>query len=262
MELDRFSSVWHDWHRHHETVRSGPHGFLAITGLNFLTSDAQRFPDAPGEWSTGPNGVRVALATGEHLVVHGAEVHDVHEFGVIAERGGVNANFRDAVIEVAKRGGHDVVRPRHPENPRRVTYPGTPTYPPDTDWKLLGRYVRFARPLPTTVGAAVDGLQHVYDAPGRVEFELAGEHLALTAFPGYAPRSLLLLFTDLTSGVTTYAGNRCLAVDAPAADGQVWLDFNRSVNLPCAYTPFATCPLPPAENHLRVAIEAGERMPV
>jgi uncharacterized protein len=94
-----------------------------------------------------------------------------------------------------------------------------------------------------------------------VEFELAGRSLALTAFNGKDPGSLFVLFTDATSGVTTYAANRSLALGVPDADGRVVLDFNRAVNLPCAYTDFATCPLPPAENRLPVAIEAGEQIP-
>jgi uncharacterized protein (DUF1684 family) len=127
---------------------------------------------------------------------------------------------------------------------------------------VTGRYVPFDEPRPTTVGAVVEGLQHVYDAPGRVEFELDGLPLSLTAFNGPTPGSLFVLFTDLTSGVTTYAANRSVQVDAPAPDGTVTLDLNRATNLPCAYTQFATCPLPPAENHLPVAVEAGEQQPV
>jgi uncharacterized protein (DUF1684 family) len=83
----------------------------------------------------------------------------------------------------------------------------------------------------------------------------------LTAFNGYEPGQLMVLFTDATSGVTTYAANRSLRIPPPTVDGQVTLDFNRAVNLPCAYTDLATCPLPPAENRLPVAIEAGEQIP-
>jgi uncharacterized protein (DUF1684 family) len=129
---------------------------------------------------------------------------------VISERGGVNAIWGDAVIEVAKRGGHDIVRPRHPDAPLRLNFTGTPAYPPQPRWAVTGRYVPFGEPRPTTVGAAVDGLRHVYDAPGQIEFELDGQPL----------------------------------------------------NLPCAYTDLATCPLPPPENRLPVAIEAGEKIPV
>ena len=87
-------------------------------------------------------------------------------------------------------------------------------------------------------------------------------HFALTAFNGYAPGiASHILFTDATSGVTTYPANRSLQVPAPGADGTVILDFNRATNLPCAYTDFATCPLPPAGNHLPVAVTAGEQIP-
>jgi uncharacterized protein len=125
-----------------------------------------------------------------------------------------------------------------------------------------GRYVPFDAPRPTPVGAAVEGLEHVYDAPGRIEFTLDGVPLAVTAFPGKAPGSLLVLFTDATSGVTTYGAVRALHLEAPGPDGRVVLDFNRATNLPCAYTDFATCPLPPEGNRLPVAVEAGERTPV
>jgi uncharacterized protein (DUF1684 family) len=107
----------------------------------------------------------------------------------------------------------------------------------------------------------VEGLQHVYAVPGVVEFEVDGQPLALSAFNGTVPGSLHILFTDATSGVTTYPANRSLHVAAPDADGTVVLDFNRATNLPCAYTEFATCPLPPAENRLPIAVEAGERLP-
>jgi uncharacterized protein (DUF1684 family) len=88
-----------------------------------------------------------------------------------------------------------------------------------------------------------------------------GQTLRLTAFNGFTPGSLHVLFTDATSGVTTYPANRSLGVAAPDPDGAVTLDFNRAVNLPCAYTELATCPLPPAGNRLPVAVEAGEKLP-
>jgi len=259
--LDDFAAQWTAWHRRQEARLADPHGFLAITSLNWLTSEPRRFPDAPGEWSTGPDGVVVALAEGEELVIGGSPVRGRYCFGDIPERGGVNAVWGDAVIEVAKRGGNDIVRPRHPGNPLRTAFRGTPAYPPHPRWAVTGRYVPFAEPRPTTVGSVVDGLEHVYDAPGQVESTLDGRDLCLTAFPGREPGSLSVLFTDATSGVTTYAANRSLQLPPPAADGTVVLDFNRAVNLPCAYTDLATCPLPPSGNRLPAAVEAGEKIP-
>jgi len=95
---------------------------------------------------------------------------------------------------------------------------------------------------------------------GPATFELDQQPQALTAFPGSGAGELMVLLTDATSGVTTYAANRSLRV-TPEADGAVLLDFNRASNLPCAYTDLATCPLPPAENRLPIAIEAGEKIP-
>ena len=262
-DLDRtpFEQDWADWHRQHEAALAHEHGFLAITSLNWLTVEPQRFPDAPGTWRTGPGGVTVELGEGEQLVIGGTPVTGSYAFGPIPERGGVNAVAGDAVIEVARRGGNDIVRPRHPEHPLRVRFAGVPAYEPDPRWVIPARFVPFAEPRPTTVGSVAEGLQHVYDAPGYVEFERDGQRFRLTAFNGHAPGSLSILFTDATSGVTTYAANRTLQVAAPDSGGAVTLDFNRAVNLPCAYTEFATCPLPPAENHLTIAVEAGEKLP-
>lgn len=258
---DDFAEEWDAWHRLQEARIGDPHGFLAITSLHWLTGEPRRFPDAPGEWSTGPEGVLVVLAPDEELLIDGSPVRGRHSFGVIPERGGVNAAWGDAIIEVARRGGNDIVRPRHPDNPLRTAFRGTPAYPPHPRWAVTGRYVPFAEPRPTTVGSVVDGLEHVYAAPGRVEFTLDGHDLSLTVFPGHQPGSLFVLFTDATSGSTTYPANRSLQLPPPDADGTVVLDFNRAGNLPCAYTDLATCPLPPAGNRLPVAVEAGEKIP-
>ena len=67
-DLDEFTAEWQEWHRGHQARLADPHGFLAITSLNWLTGEPQRFPDAPGLWSTGPAGVVVDLAADEELV--------------------------------------------------------------------------------------------------------------------------------------------------------------------------------------------------
>jgi uncharacterized protein (DUF1684 family) len=261
LDTTAYTDQWRDWHRAHEAQRAAPHGFLAITGLHWLSPEPERFEDAPGAWRSQDGRVTVVLDEGEDLSVDGVAIHGEYTFDPVPERGGINATTGDAVIEVAKRGGHDIVRPRHPDFEVRTGYPGTPAYEPDPAWVLTGRYQPFAEPRAVTVGAVVEGLQHVYEAPGQVEFEVNGQTRHLTAFNGHTPGTLNILFTDQTSGVTTYAANRSLKVDAPAADGTVTLNFNHAVNLPCAYTEFATCPLPPAENRLPDAVEAGEKKP-
>lgn len=267
--IDRaaFAREWQSWHDAHEKHRADAHGFLAITSLNWLDETPARFPDAPGEWSTSAAGPVVALAEGEEIVVDGQTIAGsrepaTYEFGVIPERGGVTVSAGDAEFEVARRGGNDILRPRHPQHPTLVDYPGTPVYPPNRRWIAEGTFRPFDEPKPMTVGSVSEGLEHVYDSPGVIAFELRGEMFSLTAFNGYTPGALFVLFTDATSGITTYAANRSLQIGAPDAEGRVTLDFNRATNLPCAYTEFATCPLPPAENRLPIGIEAGEKTPL
>jgi uncharacterized protein len=107
----------------------------------------------------------------------------------------------------------------------------------------------------------VEGLHHYLTAVGEVRFELYGQEHVLVATAGKAG-GLSLHFRDATSGDSTYPGGRNVRTDDPAPDGTLTLDLNRVVNLPCAFTDFATCPLPPAGNVLSVAVEAGERSPL
>lgn len=257
-----FADEWEDWHRAHETRRADPHGFLAVTGLFWLDAEPSSIPGVPGRWSTGPGGPHVDLGPGESLTIDGETVTVRHSFGPIVERGGITVGFDQGVIEVARRGGRDILRPRRADHAFLEAYEGTPAYAPDARWRLAARFLPFEQPRPTEVGAAVDGLTHVYEAPGELEFTRDGQTHRLLAFPGHTDATLLVLFTDATSGITTYAANRTILVAAPDAEGVTTLDFTRAVNLPCAYTDFATCPLPPAQNRLPFAVEAGERTPL
>ena len=266
-----FAADWADWHAAHERHRADPHGFLAVTHLHWLEQTPARLDGAPGTWSVDDDVVRLVLGPGDRVLHDGQDLNPdgngtTAVLGPIAERAGLSLRVPDAgaghtVIEVAKRGGRYVVRPRHPLNPLLARYRGTPAYAPDPAYSVSGVFVPFPEPRATTVGAAVEGIHHVYEAPGEIRFRLHGRDLGLIAFNGYAPGTLTVLFTDATSGQTTYGANRSLTVPAPGADGTVLLDFNRAVNLPCAYTDLATCPLPPAGNRLPVPVEAGEKIP-
>ncbi|MHC9043170.1 DUF1684 domain-containing protein [Microbacterium saperdae] len=257
-----FARDWEDWHRAHEERRADPHGFLAVTGLYWLGEEPIELPDASGSWRTGTDGPVVELPEGASLTLKDAVLSGTHEFGPLAERSGVTVGFDAGVVEIARRGGRDILRPRRGDHAYLASYTGTPSYQPDPRWRVAAKFVAYPRPRSVEVGAAVDGLSHVYESPGYLEFSLDGETYQLTVFPGHTDDAVLVLFTDATSGVTTYAANRSVLVDAPDAEGNTVIDFNRASNLPCAYTDFATCPLPPQENRLPVGIEAGEKTPV
>src|ERR1700761_633553 len=100
-----FTADWEAWHAKHEDRLAAPDGFLAITSINWLTETPTRFPDAPGEWAAGGDGVAVQLAPGEELTLGGAGLTGRHRFGQIPERGGLFPADAAGVYEVAKRGG-------------------------------------------------------------------------------------------------------------------------------------------------------------
>lgn len=260
-EIADFKRDWQQWRVEHDQALAAPHGFLAVTGLHFLTAEPTSFPGVPGVWRTDADGVHVDLDESETLTFEGRSITGHHDFGVLAERSGVIAESGDVHIEIAKRGGFDILRPRDPAYPRRTDFTGSSAFPADPDWVVPALFAPFAKPRPTTVGAAVEGLEHVYDAVGELTFTRDGKQLSLVAFPGHADGELLVLFTDETAGVSTYPAVRSLSVPAPNADGSVPLDFNRASNLPCAHTPYATCPLPPIENRLPIEVTAGELDP-
>jgi uncharacterized protein len=263
--VSTFAADWQQWHANHEKLRSDPHGFLAVTELHWLTDQPTALAGAPGRWRVENDVVRVALGARDSLRRDGVELNtgaDELAFGPIEERDGINLGFGDTVLELSKRGGEYILRPRDPGTALLRQYQGTPAYTPDESFAVNASYEPFKKPRETTVGAAVEGIQHVYQAPGKIRFRLEGQEQVLTVFNGHAPGTFTVLFTDATSGVTTYAANRSLSFSAPDTGGPVILDFNRAVNLPCAYTDLATCPLPPAENRLAVAVEAGEKTPL
>ncbi len=109
--------------------------------------------------------------------------------------------------------------------------------------------------------STVIGTQEMMEVPGKLSFEWEEESYELLPFvEGEGDdRYLFIIFKDLTSGSETYPGGRYLKASIPAEGEAVMLNFNRAYNPPCAFTPYATCPLPPADNWLDVSIEAGEK---
>jgi uncharacterized protein len=254
----RFAHRWEQWKVARERTLADPHGWLALVSLHWLDETPRAYDGVPGLWWQDAEAAYLDPA-GAALSYEDAPVVEVRRFELVNSGMGVRVVAGDLEIEVARRSGY-LVRVHDPAAPGLAAFRGVPSYDPDPAWVLHGRFEPFAEPVPTTVGAVVEGLSHVYQAPGRVHFEYEGRSFTLTAFNGKAGSDLNILFTDETSGVTTYAANRSLSADV-GPDGSVALDFNRAMNLPCAFTDFATCPLPPEGNHLPFAVTAGERIP-
>ncbi len=252
--MSDFLGAWRAWHAAREARLRDPRGWLGITAIHWLTAAPQRFVDVPGEWSCHARGAAVRLVRGETLTAGGnALAEGVHELGPVDETG-LTVTFGDGVAEVADRGGATIVRPRHRDSPNLRAYRGTPCYPPDPRWVVRARFESSPAPDETPDETPDE------EAVGEVVFRYGGTDHRLIAW-GEEDGSLWILFRDATSGVTTYPAGRQLLTPPPMPDGSVHLDFNRTTNLPCAYTDFATCPVPPDANTLPFEVEAGEQLP-
>jgi uncharacterized protein (DUF1684 family) len=247
-DVTTFEAAWNQWHDERESYYGDPLGWVSITGLHWLTDEFASVADLPGRWR----------ADAASVYIEGIDGVDRLEPAEGAP--GLFVADGDRRIEVIRRTGAVALRVHDPKSPHLEQYHGIPAYAPSERWHVSGTFTPFEQPRTVTTGAVVEGLEHHHTAVGTIDFELAGAPARLIAF-GRQDGALQILFTDATSGVTTYPGARSLAVAAPDDGGAVTLDFNRATNLPCSFTDFATCPVAPPENRLAIAVEAGEKNP-
>ena len=161
-------------------------------------------------------------------------------------------------FHVVKRGDRLGLRVKDRENPARAEFKGTDYYPADRKWVVNARFEPYEPPKRVPI-LNVLGMETEETAPGALAFEVGGREYRLQALKEKGEEQLFIIFADQTSGKETYGAGRYLYADPPDAEGRVTLDFNRAYSPPCAFTRYATCPLPPAENRLPLRVEAGEK---
>jgi uncharacterized protein (DUF1684 family) len=162
--------------------------------------------------------------------------------------------FQMVVIRRGKRVG---LRLRDRESPARRAFKGLEYFPVAPRLRVRARFERFDPPRRIPI-INVLGDQSELVNPGRLVFTLAGvEHSLDALLETPDAKDLFVIFRDQTSGDSTYPAGRYMHVPLPV-NGETEVDFNRAYNPPCAFTDFATCPLPPKQNWMKVRIDAGE----
>jgi uncharacterized protein (DUF1684 family) len=164
----------------------------------------------------------------------------------------------DLRFNVIEREGRYAIRLRDRQHPARFDFPGIESYPIDPEWRVEARFEVHDPPKKIPIPNVL-GTVNQETSWGAVVFEVDGETQRVDALAEPGAKRLFLIFGDQTTGRETYGGGRYLYADAPDSEGKVVVDFNKAYNPPCAFTDFATCPLPPRQNRLVVRIEAGEK---
>ena len=157
---------------------------------------------------------------------------------------------------VVRRGPRVGLRVWDNDRPERFSFPKRSWFPINPEMRLRASMRKTASSQTITIPDVL-GNSSEEDVLGEIEFGLGGETFRLQALESSEGRAFVI-FADLTNGSTTYPGGRFLSVDIGDMD-DLTIDFNRAFNPPCAFTSYATCPLPPAANHLSIEIPAGER---
>jgi len=162
----------------------------------------------------------------------------------------------DLAWYIIKRGERYGIRLRDHKHPRIDELDHIPSYPIQTGYVVEATLERFDKPKTMTVATPLEGFTESYECPGTLNFTINGQELKLHPFT--SGKGYFLVIADETSGLDTYGAGRFMYATR-GSKGRIILDFNKAYNPPCAFSPFATCPMPPRENFLPVAIEAGEK---
>jgi len=166
-------------------------------------------------------------------------------------------SFGHANFYVIDRDGRKALRVKDADAVTRTQFLGLDYFPVDPSWRVVADWVPFDPPHTLQIGNVLGKLDKV-EVPGKAVFQRNGHTYELLPYQEEPGGELFFVMADQTSGKQTYGAGRFLYAQLPK-DGKVVLDFNRAYNPPCAFTPFATCPLAPPENRLALAVTAGEK---
>lgn len=258
---------------------TGPEGWMSLVGLDWLRPGDNTFGSAKdnaivlkksaayiGVFKLEKDHVNLFAPNGgfpKEFTVDGQPAHNGQNIVPDDAANPTKMKIGTLTILVIHRGDKYGVRIKDSQSQTILGFHGLKWYPPNPAYRIRAKWIPYnpakQKPVPTILGTTVN-----MKVPGMAEFVIEGKTYRLEPVieePG--DTQLFFIMRDLTSKTDTYGAGRFLYTDFPdhglTQPGELWIDFNRAQNPPCAYTPYATCPLPTPENRLQVAIPAGEK---
>lgn len=259
------------WHQERWKELNNESGWLTLIGLFWLKEGENKFgndPDndiiLPKEKVAGHagtfslhNGVVRIDSTQDGTTVDGQPIKSL-ELKADTDDHPTIVRLASLSFQIIKRGDKLGLRVKDSQNPDRMNFKGTEFYPADLNWRIDAQFEPYNPPKPMPI-TNVLGMESSESSPGAVKFEVNGKEYRLDAITEKDEPRLFMIIADTTSGKDSYPAGRYLYVDPPDASGHLIIDFNKAYSPPCAFTKFATCPLPPRQNRLPFAVEAGEK---
>ncbi len=257
-----------------EEMRDTSSSWLNLAGLHWLEPGESTFgsdssntilfpehsPAFAGTFILEDSVLRLQVAEGVSILHDGQSVremalqHDMDPETTYLQMGSIN-------IHAISRPEGIAIRVKDSQNPDLVNFRDIPNFDIQADWRLEAQLEWFDQPQPILIPTVL-GSQRMHECPAIIVFEVNGERYELYPYDSYYGGTIwTVIFSDLTNGETTYGAGRFLDLDAPEPGApSMVIDFNKAYNPPCAFSDYATCPIPPPENRLALAIPAGEKM--
>lgn len=267
---DAYTKEIEAWRAQRAERLTQPDGWLTLIGLHFLQPGENSVGTAPdntlvlakgpahlGTFTVGEYArVKAVINPGNGILVDGQEVLSA-QLSDGSRRQPTLITAGTVTLLVINRDGKKALRVRDSAAEARTQFKGLDYFPIDPAWRIEAQWVPFEKPREVPIR---NGLGSVSPAMilGKAVFTRDGKTCELLPIQDDPDGLLFFVISDQTSGDQTYAAGRFVYA-APPVDGKVVLDFNRAQNPPCAFTSFATCPLPPKENQLALAVTAGEK---
>lgn len=258
-----------DWQQRREAALKAETGWLNLAGLYWLKPGENSFGSGMDNTIVFPDGRISAKAGTLHLqndrvvlrvkdaaiTINGKPVDEALVYHPDSAHQPMmsSGSLRWTII---KRWGQLGIRLRDLASDQLVHFKGIEHYPIDSNYRIKAVLRKPVLPayIPVT---NVLGQTRPEPSPGKIFFSIDNTQYAFDTLEEEG--LLFIIFGDATSGQDTYGAGRYMKAQMPGPDGITILDFNKAYNPPCAFTAFATCPLPPPQNILPVEIKAGER---
>jgi len=259
-----------EWYQNRVTSLKKENGWLNLIGLEWLKEGTNSF-GTDSSATVRLNTDKIQGMLGDFTLEQGKVFFSPSVAGIMADSASIegktlifdeeqklNANLQYQTLRstIIKRADAYGVRIRDLESPAVMDFHGIERYPVDLAWRLKAKFVPYV-PQKDIMITNVLGQTTPNPSPGYLEFEKEGKTFRIDALD--AEDELYLIIADQTSGAGTYGAGRYLYVKKPVEGDEVIIDFNKAYNPPCVFTPYATCPLPPKQNILELAIEGGEK---
>ena len=263
------------WDKDRIAALKDPNGWLNLEGLfwfkkgvnrfgsaseNELVYNNPSFPKHMGDFIYENGKVFWKDANKENITIKdktGLNVANYSTLNLLSEtEGAYTSQWKDFVWIVIQREDKVGVRFRNLKAKTLLEFKGIERFPADVKWRIKAKVIpQNQSPL---MIMNVLGQNTAQKHGGQLVFEIEGKTYHLDAIDEGGIR-LFVTFADATSGKTTYGSGRFVELEKPDVNGFTYIDFNKAYNPPCAFTEFATCPLPPSQNRLNIAIPAGEK---